>query len=63
MPRCKVLWARMGRERPVTGMTLKLELTAPSDGVNVGVTEREERRLGGRWSGPGQKGRGEYETA
>lgn len=44
-------------------MTLKLELTAPSDGVNVGVTEREERRLGGRWSGPGQKGRGEYETA
>lgn len=26
-------------------MTLKLELTALGDGVNVGVTEREERRL------------------
>lgn len=47
VPRCKVLWARMGWERPVTGMTLKLELTAlgDGDGVNVGVTEREERRL------------------
>lgn len=35
----------MGWDRPVTGMTLKLELTALGDGVNVGVTEREEQRL------------------